>query len=393
MENVEFSWKKLPNATKKIPSIRCNMSGGVYDDHLWLLLGAGAGNGRSSEVWKYSIKNGEWSYVSCTGDAPSPRDGHSATYVGDGKFVVFGGQGEPITNNKSSRIGEQASKTRTLLAREVFNDVYEFDCKEHVWSIVHPLGGPPPTSRRQHSANFISYDDEIQLGTSPEERNAGSTSRSTSYRSVFGTSTNNESRKMKIPNKVPNNSVLIYGGCGIEPSKKSEQVYNDLWSYVVESKTWIPLQSRGHVPRPQSGHKSEVIGDILIIIGGIAATASTLSKSDQAFSDTLCSMTSDVMTLNIRTLTWTYLDTKDALGERKFVLQLTYDFISVNRLCLFCILALVEVQACTHACDIAGLYYVLYTFLHSIPHSHRMHCTASHCTAIPSNQQKSKSNS
>lgn len=317
-EKIDFKWTQLANAGKKIPSLRCNMAGGLYNDHLWLLMGAGAGAGRSSEVWKFNVKKGDWSPVVCEGEAPNPRDGHSATYIGAGKFLVFGGQGVPTVNNKVLRSGEQTSKTRTLCVREVFNDVYEFDCETRTWSIIHITGGPPPTSRRLHSANYISHYQGGRNGSLSEEKSL--TSQSLARSSVFGISLS-ESRRNNSHTQaatafagIPNNSLLIYGGCGIEPSKKSEQVYNDLWAFIYETKSWVQMYSRGAVPRPQSGHKSELVGEILIIVGGIAATPFTLSKSDQVLSASLSTITSDVMTLNIRTLTWTYLDIKDALG-------------------------------------------------------------------------------
>ena len=291
------------------------MAGGVYDNHLWLLMGTGAGNGRSSEVWKYSIKDENWSPVLCMGEIPSARDGHSASYVGNGKFLIFGGQGEPIANNKADRTGDSASKTKTLLAREVFNDVYEFDCEERMWTVRHPSGGTPPTSRRLHSANYISGNDNHGLGSTSGDRNMSLASQSASNRRDLALPGTEHLKKFDTLTKVPNNSLLIYGGCGIEPTKKSEQVYNDLWCYIIDTGSWASLQTRGAVPRPQSGHKSELIGDTLVIIGGIPATSFTLSKSDQVLAASLSSMTDSVMTLNIQTLTWTYLNTRDALGK------------------------------------------------------------------------------
>ena len=349
-EKVDFSWKQLPNNSKKIPSVRCNMSGGMYDGNLWLLMGAGAGSGRSSDVWKFDIKKCDWSIVTCSGDIPTPRDGHSATYVGSGKFLSFGGQGTPTANSKAFRSGDQASKTRTLCAREVFNELHEFDCETMTWTAIHPTGGPPPTSRRLHSANYIGYQ-QTQGTSAIEDKSMMSAVHSLANKSgTFGASVNTprthkntlgapSSESKRFPNNVsspatskgvPNDSLLIYGGCGIEPSKKSEQVYNDLWAYVRETGVWVQMQSRGAIPRPQSGHKSELIGDILIVVGGIAATPFTLSKSDQVLSASLSSITSDVMTLNIRNLTWSYLDLRDSMG-RTVKLNLHGHSIAVDR--------------------------------------------------------------
>eukprot|EP00596_Hydrurales_sp_CCMP1899_P005037 CAMPEP_0119037638 /NCGR_PEP_ID=MMETSP1177-20130426/6124_1 /TAXON_ID=2985 /ORGANISM="Ochromonas sp, Strain CCMP1899" /LENGTH=760 /DNA_ID=CAMNT_0006999199 /DNA_START=123 /DNA_END=2402 /DNA_ORIENTATION=- len=312
IEKIEYGWKQMPNNNKKVPSVRCNMSGGMYNDHLWLLMGAGAGTGRSSEVWKYSMKNNNWSLVVCTGDSPTPRDGHSATYIGNGKFLLFGGQGVPSKNIRTVRFGE---KTQTLVAREVFNDVYEFDCELQTWTALLPTGGsPPPTSRRLHSANFLCYQEEVEK-IEPDEKSVAPLGRSSRINKTSFAMTETRKYIPVIQNSAPNNSILIYGGCGIEPSKKSEQVFNDLWAYVCETNTWSTLSTRGAIPRPQSGHKSELIGDILVIVGGVAATPFSLSKNDLNLTSALSKMTSDVMTLNVRTLTWSYLDTRDPMGR------------------------------------------------------------------------------
>jgi len=156
--DMEYKWRVLPNATKKTPPIRCNLAGGVHHDHLFLLMGAGAGSGRSNEVWRYSLKHGTWEQLEVNGEVPTARDGHSATYVGNGKFLLFGGQGVPTVNAKANKVGGEGgtAKVKTLLAREVFNDVTEFDCDTLTWAPVFPFG-TPPISRRLHTANFVSY--------------------------------------------------------------------------------------------------------------------------------------------------------------------------------------------------------------------------------------------
>ena len=312
-ERVELSWQQLPNVNKKIPSIRCNMSGGVYKDYLWLLMGAGAGVGRSSDVWKYHIKKGEWSLVSYTGEAPMPRDGHSATYIGAGKFLCFGGQGVPTANDKSFRCVEQSLKTRTLFARQLFNDVHEFDCEALTWTVFDPASGPQPMCRRQHSANYIQYHYGY-IERSITDKKTSKSQPLMNKSSVPGVSQiekrrNNQSHSSDPP--IPNNSVLIFGGCGIEPIKKSEQVYNDIWAFDCDTRSWIQIHSKGPAPGPLSGHKSEVIGDTLVVIGGVPGTSST----SQAKSDQSLSFSSGVMTLNIRTLTWTCLDVRDSVGN------------------------------------------------------------------------------
>jgi N-acetylneuraminic acid mutarotase len=165
-----------------------------------------------------------------------------------------------------------------------------------------------------HTANFLCYREEVEK-VEPDEKSVASVGRSSRINKTSFAMTETRKYIPVIQNSAPNNSIIIYGGCGIEPSKKSEQVFNDLWAYVCETNTWSALSTRGAIPRPQSGHKSELIGDILVIVGGVAATPFSLSKNDLNLTSSLSKMTSDVMTLNVRTLTWSYLDTRDPMGK------------------------------------------------------------------------------
>lgn len=327
-EKIDYSWKVLKNENKKTPPVRCNMAGGVYDEHLWILMGAGAGTGRSNEVWKFSLKNQEWMPITASGDIPTARDGHTATFIGGGKFLLFGGQGVPTVNLKAHKAGGEggASKIKTMLAREVFNDVHEFNCATMTWTPLFPHG-TPPISRRLHSANFINYDDVTMTGALAVRNGIAAASAGGQHRRGMNNAIPSKHTGGSKPNTgnaaqqgIPDKSLVIYGGCGIEPSKKTEQVFNDLWVFAMERKEgkgeWVNLTTRGAVPRPQSGHKSELIGETLVVVGGIPATPFSLSKADQGLSSTLATITSDVMTLNVRNLTWSYVDLRDPVGRR-----------------------------------------------------------------------------
>ena len=237
-ERIDFSWKTVTNENKKTPPFRSNMAGGVYEDHLWILMGAGAGSGRSNEVWKFSFKDNEWIPVICTGEIPTGRDGHTASYTGSGKFLLFGGQGIPTANLKAHKTGGEGgtSKIKTMLAREVFNDVHEFNCVTGVWTPLFPHG-TPPISRRLHSANFVNYSDDtigvrlpaaISLGPTKHHNNnkQETNKRGSIDKRQSSIEYTHHSKPTTAHNNnigIPDKSLVIYGGCGIEPSKKTEQ--------------------------------------------------------------------------------------------------------------------------------------------------------------------------
>ena len=53
-----------------------------------------------------------------------------------------------------------ASKIKTMLAREVFNDVHEFHCGTAAWTPWLPAG-TPPISRRLHRFDVASIERPI----------------------------------------------------------------------------------------------------------------------------------------------------------------------------------------------------------------------------------------
>lgn len=88
----EISWLPL-DSNGLYPPTRYGSGSFLYKGHIWLVCGEGVG--KSSEVWKYSLVDSKWSQVIVAGgdNPPSCRDGQSISYIGNGRVLLFGGQG------------------------------------------------------------------------------------------------------------------------------------------------------------------------------------------------------------------------------------------------------------------------------------------------------------
>jgi len=258
-----------------------------------MLLGSGSGVGRTAEVWKFNAASCKWSNLVCKGEnIPTSRDGHTVTYIGNGKVVLFGGQGYPYTNEKSEKITE-IQKVKTYFVREVYNNLYEFDCETLTWKALLIEGASLPMGRRGHIAFYVP-----SHGGTIAHRHSRSHS---SHRVKHGNGPEEE-------NCLPGHSLIVFGGAGVEPSKYTEILYNDLWAYSFARTRWTRVATKGIEPRPMFDHKAEMLGDNLIVVGGITGVTAQ-QRHDMNM------ITSDVMMLNTKTLTWQYLDIYDSRGR------------------------------------------------------------------------------
>jgi len=79
------------------PSTRYGCGSFMYKGFVW--LAGGEGVGKSSQVWKFSVNQSKWMNVTpniSRDDIPSNRDGHSVSYIGNGRVLLFGGQGKLV---------------------------------------------------------------------------------------------------------------------------------------------------------------------------------------------------------------------------------------------------------------------------------------------------------
>lgn len=311
VEKVGYEWRILPCKGGQLPATRINSSAFVFGRAIWQIGGFGAGVGRSSEVWRYGLEDGQWRLVANNGhDNPPSRDGHTATPIGNGVVLMFGGQGAPTQNEKSER-NLDVVRTKTYLIRDLYNDLYKWDCQQEQWTMLMPEGGVP-LCRRGHSAVFVpfgAYSSTFapvgiveQHEHTSKRGNQGNHGGSSSSSSISSPAASRKKHGEPIL-PIPENSVVVFGGSGMEVSKYIEAVYNDLWVYNVDVGRWVKHRTRGGEPKPLFDHRAERVGELLVIVGGITST-----NAKPFISDELPVENNDVFILNLQTATWSVLE-------------------------------------------------------------------------------------
>ena len=308
----ELAWKEL-NSASRMPAIRANTQSFVFKENMYLFLGSGAGISRTNEVWRYNLVNNKWSIYPCKGDTPVERDGHTVTYIGNGKFVVYGGQGKPYENEKSEKLIDRVS-IKTWYIRELYNSMYILDANDPtigIWTRCSE-DGVAPMPRRGHTMTYFStslLNYSNKSGHTGEENHNVSTQMSRTTQQTSKTKKSILSKERSPGTLIGNRSLILYGGAGMEPSKYTELIFNDFWSYPAEGGQWTRLQINGAVPHPLFDHRAELVDDTLVIVGGIVGSSNNSTYKENDINVT------DVMILNIHTLTLSYLDLYDARGR------------------------------------------------------------------------------
>jgi hypothetical protein len=88
----------------------------------------------------------EWTKLTQKGDVPTPRSGHSLTWVGNYDYILYGG----IQDSKNGKISPSGELYKMKLG--------EFDA---TWTKEHNHGGDQPLPRTQHIAIATPKKDKI----------------------------------------------------------------------------------------------------------------------------------------------------------------------------------------------------------------------------------------
>ncbi len=318
IETVHYEYRALQHEGGRLPAIRTGATPIMYEGNLYLFCGFGAGVGRSSDIWRYSMAEKNWNIVTTGGnnsDKPTKRDGHSATYLGDGKVLIFGGQGEPSPNEKSERTLDIV-KTKTWSIRDLYNDLFLYDCKSAKWEMLCPQGGVP-LCRRGHSAIFfppggygenqftIHQNDHHHHHSHGHGHHATHASKSSPKKGKKGAAEEDHNEY----DPIPENSVIVFGGSGMEVSKYIEAVYNDIWVFNLDSGRWNKTKCRGVEVKPLFEHRCVRVGHLMIVIGGITATNAKSTKTVDLQPN------HDVYVLNMKTLFWSTIEISTNRGK------------------------------------------------------------------------------
>ena len=318
IETINYEYRLLKHEGGRLPAIRTGATPILHDGSLYIFCGFGAGVGRSSDVWRYSMAEKTWGVVTTGGnnsDKPTKRDGHSATYLGDGKVLIFGGQGEPAPNEKSERTLDIV-KTKTWSIRDLYNDLFMYDCKTSKWEMLCPQGGVP-LCRRGHSAIFFppgGYgENQIHIHQNDHHHHHHHHGHHHSHAASKNSPKKGKKGGMEEDHNeydpIPENSVIVFGGSGMEVSKYIEAVYNDIWVFDLNSGRWNKTICRGVEVKPLFDHRCIRVGHMMLVIGGITATNAKSNKPADLQPN------HDVYMLNLKTLYWSTIEISTSRGK------------------------------------------------------------------------------
>jgi len=216
------SWNKF----NEFPSARTGSSYCLVGHKLYIFGGLSSEEGWLSDVHIFDAKTGSWSMnVKTSGTAPAPRDKHSCCVNGN-KIYVFGGFGPQNVEEDDDEEDEPAEAEQVKAEEDMeedepatfgwFNDIHVLDTDSNTWSKVEVSGTIP----------------------SPRAAFGGLC--------VFG------------------NSFYIFGG------RDSSQRTNDLYAFDTTTNTWSQPISSGTRPAARSFHSATVVGNYMVIFGGLA---------------------------------------------------------------------------------------------------------------------------
>lgn len=333
--NIHYEWKILHDGVGKTPNVRASSSSWCYNNAVWVLCGSSSGLGKANEVWVFDLRTKLWSKIDTGESGPTGRDGQAGAYIGNGRFVIFGGQGFAEPNQKLGKESDQM-KTQTYWKREVYNDLWMFDCNTLKWSPIYPDGLSFPMGRRGASCIYIRhlsqtlYNNTSTLAepsAARSRRSAGNNTRQTlGEDSSYATPSINSGalRETNTPGRSKNeapgygssnggsstvsgpppleNCLVVYGGAGIELSKYTEQLYSDVWVFSFDRNIWIRYDTKGVDPVPTTDHRVYKLEDSMVVMGGIRDTTPKVGGNAKDTQNT-----SDIQILNLMTMTWSNL--------------------------------------------------------------------------------------
>jgi Rab9 effector protein with kelch motifs len=200
------------------------------------------------DTWLLDVDHVTWHKMTCTGQVPSPRYGHSAHIIGSRMFV-FGGKGP---------------------RGAVYKDVYFLDLIEWVWVPVSSVS-QGPSARFFHASELVGRKIVVHGGWDCDE--------------VFGDIWifNTDSFSWIQPRTagfaptpryghtltlVPDGRLFIFGGCTLDKDTGVPKYNDDTRVLDTETMIWTRPRINGHTPTGRYGHTASAIGDGKIAIFG-----------------------------------------------------------------------------------------------------------------------------
>lgn len=250
---ISWSYQKPLIPSGKLPGGRCGSSL-VWADNKLVTFGGTFFLGDDKfeyldETWLLDTEKLVWHKMSCSGEIPPPRYGHSAQLLGSRMFI-FGGKGPRDTNYK---------------------DVYYLDLVNWVWVAVDTVS-TGPASRFYHASELVGKKIVIHGGWNGTEVFDDIWIFNTDTfawmqpRTAGFAPTARYGHSMTL---VEDGRLMMFGGVSFDAHKHGIPSYNDdVRQLDTETMIWSRPRVGGHTPTGRFGHSSVLIDDGCIVMFG-----------------------------------------------------------------------------------------------------------------------------
>lgn len=237
----------IPKVKGQVPSGTAAF--GMATDGLKVYIFGGMAEYRvyTNDLFQLDTTNWLWSKIDQRGEVPTPRLGHSFTFVDDNRIFLFGGL-EKISSSSGNNIPHYLND---LFVLHILNDHYE-------WEHVTTSGRRRPSERESHTANLY-----------------------------FKQSENKK-------------YLVIFGGMNGER-------LGDLWMLDTETLSWSCLEVTGLLPTPRSLHSANLVGKKMYIFGGWITCAMAKKRNELKNWGWKC--TDTLYCLDLEKMTWKSIQT------------------------------------------------------------------------------------
>mmetsp|Transcript_18316 Transcript_18316/g.18394 ORF Transcript_18316/g.18394 Transcript_18316/m.18394 type:complete len:343 (+) Transcript_18316:96-1124(+) len=236
----------------KLPSARGG-STVVHADGKIIVFGGHyfEGNGQFKyvdETWLYDINNVAWHNITCSGDIPPPRYGHSAQIVGSRMFI-FGGKGPNGA---------------------MYKDVFFLDLIEWIWVPVSTLS-IGPSARMYHASQLVGRKIVIHGGWDGEDVYNDFWIFNTDSFAWMQPKTSGFAPSPRFGHSLtltPDGRLIVFGGCSLARDTSQPKYHDDTRQLDTDTMIWTRPMVEGKCPTGRYGHTSLLLTDNKIAIFG-----------------------------------------------------------------------------------------------------------------------------
>lgn len=303
MEENVLTWR-MPLTEGKRPSARGGHTA-VLVHHDLIVFGGHSymGSGKFmyfEDTCVLDLESNTWHKVRTGGDSPSGRYGHSANVV-DGKIYVIGGKAESGQSCK---------------------DVYFLDTDSWCWVRVSSATSGP-CGRFGHATTVVGSKIVVSGGWDGAQCFDDTwifNTLSCTWMKPATTGRGPSPRHGHSLELIPNGSILVFGGFGMNATTGAPEYLKDVVSLNTETMEWSRPRVRGEYPLGRYAHTSCVVGKYLLCTGGWFAGMSSESKQrgSKKNVDTSLGGHQKIIALDTETMVWCAPRSKGRVPEHRY---------------------------------------------------------------------------